>query len=525
MLRFPAWKIVSVMLICLWFVVLALPNVLSDKTLGALPEFIRGDRINLGLDLRGGSYLLLEVDKKSVLKDHIADLRTAVRAELRDKKIGYTVLTVKSDTVQLHIRPDTVPQDVVIGSLLRRIDSGINLETLSDSQYVLSYSDAAKQQKLVSVVAQTIEIIGRRIDETGTREPVIQQQGEGRILLQVPGLDNPQKLKDILGKTAKLTFHMVNHHVGEEQLYSKDMPIGTKIFMSEKEGDMPPRPYALFSEATLSGESLIDANASDDRGNPIVAFRFDTQGARKFADVTKSNIGKQFAVVLDDKVITAPVIRSAILEGRGVIEGSFTRESASDLALLLRAGALPTDVNIIEERSVGPSLGADSIRAGIAAAVIAIALVMIFMLMAYGLFGMFSNIALCFNMVILLGALSWLQATLTLPGLAGIVLTLGMAVDANVLIFERIKEEMASKKSIPTAIERGFNSAFGTILDSNLTTLIAAFALFYFGSGTVKGFAVTLSFGILSSMFSAIMLTRLMIVLWMQKTRPTTLSL
>ncbi len=525
MLHFPKWKIVSVMLVCLWFMMLALPNALNDETLNSLPEFMQGERVNLGLDLRGGSYLLLEIDQDTVKKDHITNLRTAVRSELRDKKIGYKVLKVQGQKVKVTLRPETIPQDLNVKNLFRRIDSGIEINEAGEARYELSYTEEAHQNKISSVVAQTIEIIGRRIDETGTREPVIQQQGEGRILLQVPGLEDPQKLKDILGQTAKLTFHMVNHSVSEEDIYNRNVPLGTKIFMSEQDGGVPPQPYALYSEALLSGESLIDANASDDRGNPIVAFRFDTQGARKFGEITKENIGKQFAVVLDGKVITAPVIRSAILGGSGIIEGNFTRESAQDLALLLRAGALPTDVKIIEERSVGPSLGADSIRAGTVAAVIAVALVIVFMLLSYGLFGLFSNIALCFNIIILLGALSLLQATLTLPGIAGIILTLGMAVDANVLIFERIKEEIAKNQGILKAVDKGFSSAFGTILDSNLTTLIAAFVLFYFGSGTVKGFAVTLSFGILSSMFSAIMLTRLMIVVWMKKTRPKTLPL
>ena len=525
MLHFPKWKIVSVMLVCLWFIVLALPNALDDKTLSALPEFMQGKRVNLGLDLRGGSYLLLEIDQNTVKKDHITNLRTAVRAELRERKIGYKILKVNGQQVHVTLRGDTVSENVNIANIFRRIDAGIEVDKVGENQYELSYTEDAKTKKIASVVEQTIEIIARRIDETGTLEPVIQQQGEGRILLQVPGIADPSEIKRRIGKVAKLTFHMVNHSVSEEEIYNKNTPIGTSIFMSEEDGNIPPRPYALYSEALLSGESLIDANASDDRGNPIVAFRFDTAGARKFGQITKDNIGKQFAVVLDKKVITAPVIRSPILGGSGIIEGNFTRESATELALLLRAGALPTDVSFIEERSVGPSLGVDSIRAGTMAALIAVALVVVFMLLTYGLFGLFSNIALCINLVILLGALSLLQATLTLPGIAGIILTLGMAVDANVLIFERIKEEIAKNNNILKAVDKGFSSAFGTILDSNLTTLIAAFVLFYFGSGTIKGFAVTLSFGILSSMFSAIMLTRLMIVLWINKTRPCKLPL
>ncbi len=518
-LHFPLWKIIVIVAVCLSFIVLALPNALKPEHVASLPSFMQGERVNLGLDLQGGSHLLLEVDGDSVRKDHIAHLRTAIRAELRERKIGYTELVASDNAVTLRVRPDTVKPETNLSGLLRSLDSGVELEELEPSRYQISYTDLAREQKMRSVVTQTIEIIGRRVNETGTKEPIIQQQGEGRILLQVPGLKDPQRLKDVLGQTAKLTFHMVNHAVSEEDTYNKNVPLGTKIVMSEASEGEPARPYALFSEATLSGEALVDAKASDDRGQAIVTFRFDTQGARIFGETTKKNIGKQFAVVLDGKVITAPVIRSAILGGNGMIEGNFTRQSAEDLALLLRAGALPADVTIIEERSVGPSLGADSIAAGKLAAMVAVALVAVFMLLSYGLFGLFSNIALCVNIIILLGALSLLQATLTLPGIAGIVLTLGMAVDANVLIFERIREEAQKGRSILSAVDKGFNSAFGTIIDSNLTTLIAAFVLFYFGSGTVKGFAVTLSFGILSSMFSAIMLTRLMIVLWLKSGR------
>lgn len=524
-LHFPTWKILFIAAICLSFIVFALPNVMSRDAVLSLPEFMQSDRVNLGLDLQGGSHLLLEVDTDTVRKDHIADLRTAIRANLREKKIGYTELVAKNNAVTVTLRPDTLTPDANVRAMLNTVDAGLIIDELAESRYRIRYNEKAQADKMLAVVNQTIEIIGRRVNETGTKEPIIQQQGEGRILLQVPGLSDPQRLKDLLGQTAKLTFHMVNHGVTEDQLYSRQVPLGTKIFMSEPSETEAPRPYALFSEASLSGEALVDANASDDRGQPIVSFRFDTQGARVFGDITKKNIGKQFAVVLDGQVITAPVIRSAILGGSGIIEGNFTRESAEDLALLLRAGALPADLTIIEERSVGPSLGADSIAAGKKAAFVAVILVAVFMLVSYGLFGVFSNIALLVNIIILLGALSLLQATLTLPGIAGIVLTLGMAVDANVLIFERIREEAAKGRSMLSAVDKGFNSAFQTIMDSNLTTLIAAFVLFYFGSGTIKGFAVTLSLGILSSMFSAIMLTRLMIVLWLKSGKRTKLPI
>ncbi len=514
-LYFPGWKIALVFVVCFAALYYALPNLFSKEQLASVHEVLPDERLNLGLDLLGGSHLLLEVDAQGYFNEQYEHLRSAIRSELRDEKIGYTRLETDGEQVTIVVRPETIGEDVSLQTVIRRAADGLEIIKDGEQRYVVTYSDLALQEKRQQLVRQTIEIISRRIDETGTREPIVQQQGDDRILLQVPGLEDPQQLKDILGTTAKMTFHLVNHQVTEQQLFTGDAPLGTMIVYSQSRADDPSRPYALFVEAALSGDRLTDANVGVEAGQPVVSFRFDTEGGRIFGDITQKNIGKQFAIVLDGKVITAPVIRSAILGGSGIIEGGFTQESASNLALLLRAGALPADVTILEERTVGPSLGADSIAAGKLAAMIAIALVAVFMLITYGLFGLFSNIALAMNLALLFGALSLLQATLTLPGIAGIVLTLGMAVDANVLIFERIREEAARGRSLRAAIDKGFSGAFATILDSNITTLIAAFVLFYFGSGTVKGFAVTLSFGILSSMFSAILLTRLMIVTWL----------
>jgi preprotein translocase subunit SecD len=519
MLRFSWWKFTSVIAVCVLFALLALPTILTDKQLKTLPSFLPQSRINLGLDLQGGSHLLLKVDTKGYADQQLNSLRSAIRSSLRAEKIGYTELTIQKGQVAVTVRPETVATGTDIASLLLKSASGLEIKEAEENRYLIGYSQAGLSEKTEQLVSQTIEIISRRIDETGTKELLVQRQGEDRILLQVPGLQDPARLKQLLGTTAKMTFHLVNGAVTDEQLLQRDLPLGTVIVPSEErqEGESISmlRPYALIAEPALSGEALVDANASFENGQAVVAFRFDTQGAQIFGDITKQNIGQQFAIVLDGKVITAPVIRSAILGGSGIIEGNFTPESAADLALLLRAGALPSDVKVLEERTVGPSLGTDSIAAGAKASLVATAFVVLFMVLSYGLFGLFSVVALAMNLVLMTGALSLLQATLTMPGIAGVVLTLGMAVDANVLIFERIREEAAKGKTVLTSIENGFSGAFTTIFDSNLTTLIAAFVLFYFGSGTVKGFAVTLSFGIISSMFTAILVTRLQIVLWL----------
>ncbi len=520
-LRFPAWKITLILVVCfgaIFQISPAITHALLGQGAQSFDRFLPEKRVNLGLDLLGGSHLLLEVDTQSYMDEQLMSLRGAIRAELRERQIGYTTLVVEGGQVQVHVRGETIPDETNIRAVLRQAASGLEVETAGDNRFTVAYTSETLAAKQSQLIAQTIEIISRRIDETGTREPLVQRQGDDRILLQVPGLENPDELKLLLGTTAKMTFHLVNQKVKEDDLYKKNVPLDTIIVPSKQREDEIVRPYALFREAALSGESLVDANMTIDRGQPVVSFRFDTTGARIFGDITRQNTGKQFAIVLDGEVVTAPVINTPILGGSGIIEGGFTNASAEALALLLRAGALPADVTILEERSVGPSLGADSIAAGKMAAFVAIVLVAIFMVLSYGVFGLFSNVALLMNIVLLFAALSLLQATLTLPGIAGIVLTLGMAVDANVLIFERIREESRRGKTVHAAVAKGFDSAFATIIDSNITTLITSCVLFYFGSGMIKGFAVTLSFGILASMFSAILLTRLMIVLWLKRT-------
>ncbi len=527
MLDFPRWKILFILFTILICGASALPNFVPAEYRDQLPSFLPQDTINLGLDLRGGSHLLLEVDFDTYYIERLGNLRNDVRLVLRDDRIGYRGLSLQDEAVIFILREETIDADTDVAKILRGVDDGIEV-TAEGNRYAVRYTEEQREVIKKQVLAQSIEIINRRINETGTKEPTIQQQGTDRILVQVPGLEDPEQLKVILGKTAKMTFHLVNESLSAQQLQSGIVPPGTRLLPSAKGDrfeDGTAVRYPIYAEVALSGEQLTGATATFQQGQPVVQFQFNTTGARKFGKITSENVGKRFAVVLDNQVITAPVIRSPILGGSGIIEGGFTVDGANELALLLRAGALPAPLDIIEERSVGPSLGADSIAAGKLAAIIAVVLVVVFMLITYGLFGLFSDIALIINMILVLGVLSMLQATLTLPGIAGIVLTLGMAVDANVLIFERIREESRNGKTPFAAVDHGFRSAFGTILDSNITTLIAAVILFTFGTGTIRGFAVTLSIGIISSMFSAILLTRLMVVVWLKSKRPKTLAL
>jgi preprotein translocase subunit SecD len=518
MLEFPQWKKITVWLICLWFMLLALPNFLDDAQRSEWPEFLPQKTLNLGLDLQGGSHLQLEVDFNHYLKEQLDNLAEEVRASLREQRMRYRDIRTKDGVVSFEVSSD--PE--AVEDLVAEIDPLLNFTAVGGERFHVSYDDRQRARMKAKLLEQSIQIVNRRINETGTREPIIQRQGEDRILVQVPGLDDPEKLKELLGRTAKMTFHMVDIRVSDQDIAEHNIPPGTRVILGaedESNKGFPPRRYAVKSRVMLSGDMLTDASATYEQGSPVVAFKFNSRGARKFAEITQKYVGQPFAVVLDGRVVTAPVIESPILAGSGIIRGTFTVETANDLALLLRAGALPAPLKVVEERTVGPSLGADSIAAGEKAALLAVGLIMVFMLVSYGRFGLYADFSLLMNMVLIMGALSLLQATLTLPGIAGIVLTFGMAVDANVLIFERIREEIRLGKSARAAIEQGFRSAFGTIMDANITTLIAAVLLFYFGTGTIKGFAVTLSIGILSSMFSAILLTRLLVYGWANRTR------
>lgn len=538
MLQFSNFKITGILLVVFLGFVFSLPNFVSENTRASWPDLLPHNALNLGLDLRGGSHLLLAVDIDTVTREKLEALIGDVRSELREASIGYRGLGISENTVVFALTDSTQQQAAI--EAIRSIDQGTLVGLLNSGQTSnelaveadgadgvrVSFTEAAEVARNNKTVQQSIEIIRRRVDELGTTEPVIQRQGDTRVLVQVPGLDDPQRLKDLLGQTAKLNFHLVDPNVSAyEVLNGGRQPAGTQIVYTETD---PPVPYLIQRRVMVSGERLVDANMGFDptTGAPEVDFRFDAVGGKRFGDVTKANIGRPFAIVLDGKIVSAPVIQTAILGGSGRITGNFTVQEANDLAILLRAGALPAPMNVLEERTVGPGLGADSVAAGEKALSVGFAAVIIFMLLSYRLFGMFANIALVVNLFLIMGVLSALQATLTLPGIAGIVLTVGMAVDANVLIFERIREEMRDGRTAIVATDLGYSRALGTIMDANITTLLAAIILFQLGSGPIRGFAVTLGVGIVTSVFTGFVLTRLFVALWLKRqTRDVVLPL
>jgi len=530
MLFFARWKIILTITVSVLGVLLALPNFMSQSTLSALPNWLPAQQINLGLDLRGGSHLLLEVEAQAVIAERLDSIRGDVRRVLRQgDNIGYTGLRATDNEVRVRIRDTADMKEALERLSTLSVPIQTNLFSAASARDIiveehdaglvtLRLSEEAVTQRIRSAVEQSIEIVRRRIDELGTTEPTIQRQGTDRILVQVPGLDDPERLKELIGKTAKLAFRLVDVSVGTQQALEGRIPADSELIYGE-DGEI--EPYVVKRRVMVSGEDLVDAQPgfSQQTNEPIVTFRFDSSGGRRFGQVTQANVNRPFAIVLDNKVISAPVIREPILGGTGQISGGFSVQEANDLAILLRAGALPAPMQILEERTVGPGLGADSIIAGEFAASIGAIAVVVFMIVAYGLFGIFANFALIVN-VMMIFVLSLLQATLTLPGIAGIVLTIGMAVDANVLIFERIREEIAAGKTPISAIETGYSRAIGTILDANITTFLAAFILFQLGSGPVRGFAVTLAIGIITSVFTAVTLTRLVVSVWVRRTRP-----
>ncbi len=528
-MHFSTWRAFAIIVVAALICAIAIPNVLSQATFDALPSALKRKMV-LGLDLQGGSHLLLQVDADFVRKEKSENLRDDVRRVLREAKIGYTNLALQGQTVSVRIREEKDVQEALrklreLSQSLTGVFSGSNIQDLEISEngglIRLTITQAGITQRVGQSVEQSIEIVRKRVDELGTVEPSIQRQGLDRILVQVPGLDNPKRLIDLIGQTAKLTFRMVDMTTSVQQAQAQP-PADAEVLPSN-DG----QPYVIEKRIVVAGEDLIDAQPGTDQrsGEWVVNFRFNSSGSRRFANATRDNVGRPFAIVLDNKVISAPVIREPILAGAGQISGSFTAQSANDLAILLRAGALPAPLTVIEERTVGPGLGADSISAGIKAAWIGSLFVVLFMLVTYGVFGLFANIAVAVNVGMILGILSMLGATLTLPGIAGIVLTVGIAVDSNVLIYERIREEVRAGRSALSALNAGFDRALATILDSNLTTFIAAAVLFYVGTGPVRGFAVTFGLGILTTLFTAFTFTRLLVALWYHWWRPKTLPI
>lgn len=552
MLQFESWKRVLIWVTCVLGLLLALPNGFYTRVeqhndaataieLGAdtpdnqtmlaqWPNFMPSNLVNLGLDLRGGAHLLAEVHVEDVYQARMEATWPEVRDALRP--LRSTVGTIRkqpseADVLRVRIgNIDGMPEALAAVRLLARpVQSltgiGFNdIEVRAQGDIItVTMSDPEKVATDERTMQQSLEIVRRRIDEVGTREPTIQRQGTERILIQVPGIGSASELKDIIGTTARLTFNPVISRTGDE---NANAGAGNSVVPSL---DEPGLYYIIENAPVVAGDDLVDAQPSfDQNGGAAVSFRFNTTGARRFGDYTANNIGSPFAIVLDNEVVSAPTIQSHIPGGSGIITGQFTVEQTTNLAVLLRAGALPAKLTFLEERTIGPELGQDSIDAGKIATMVAFGAVLVFMFLSYGLFGLFANVALIINVGLIFGLLSLIGATLTLPGIAGIVLTVGMAVDANVLVFERIREELKTSKGPARAIELGYEKALSAILDANITTFITAVILFAVGSGPVRGFAITLGLGILTSVFTAIYVTRLMVVIWFERRRPKTIE-
>jgi preprotein translocase subunit SecD len=548
MLHFPLWKRLLVIGLVLAGFVVAFPNLFYDRVERAndarelaertgqpagpeadlWPGWLPSGLVNLGLDLRGGAHLLVEVAREDVYADRLEGMWPQVRDAIRGLgEVAGTVRRVESPPDELRVRignEAALPQAAeAVRGLAQPVFSltgagARDLDVIIDgSDLVIRLTAAEKAAIDERTMEQSLEIIRRRVDETGTREPTIQRQGADRILIQVPGIGSAEELMEIIGRTARLSFH----HVVSRTTSPDASPGLENIVVPSMDEDGVY--YLLERRAVVTGEQLVDAQpAFDQNGRPAVNFRFNPQGGAAFGRYTAANIGNPFAIVLDNEVISAPVIQSHIPGGTGIITGNFTVEESTNLAILLRSGALPAEIRVLEQRTVGPELGQDSIDAGSRAAIVAMVAVLAFMALTYGTFGLIANVALIVNLVLVFALLTAIGATLTLPGIAGLVLTIGMAVDANVLIFERIREELKTAKGPARAIDQGFDKALSAIIDANVTTLIVAVILYALGSGPVRGFAVTLSLGVICSMFTALMVTRLMIAFWFQRKRPKT---
>ena len=531
MLDFPKWKVWSIVAAIVLGFLFAAPNFISERQAARIPAGLPSSQLSLGLDLRGGSHLMLEASTDDVRKTKLETLEETVRAELRQTDGGATAFTDLStaDGRLSLIVTDPARLDTAVEALRKvtRPLSGISgardveVDVVDGNKIVMTETDAGIAVSIDNAMAQAVEVIRKRIDELGTREPTIVRQGANRIVVQVPGLQDPSALKALLGKTAKLEFKLVDVAADPAEVAQGRTPPGSQILPS-----LEGLPIVVRRRAIISGDQLVDSQVSSDQnGAPAVSFRFDSTGGRRFAQATQENVGKPFAIILDGKVISAPNINEPILGGSGIISGSYTTASANELAILLRSGKLPVELKVVEERTVGPDLGADSIRAGAIAAIVAVIAVSLLMIATYGRFGVYSVVALFINIVMILGIMSVGGFTLTLPGIAGLVLTIGAAVDANVLINERIREEQRKGRGVIASVEVGFRDATRTIWDANSLNIIVAIIMFIFGSGPIKGFAVVLSIGIATSVFTAVTVVRLMASRWLAAARPAALSI
>jgi SecD/SecF fusion protein len=538
MLQFPNWyKVVTALVIALG-ILFALPNALPGWVVARMPSWLPTSSVTLGLDLQGGSYVLLEVGIDQVYKDKLETLTADIRVRLRKAHIGYTNLQANPDSVSLRIL-DTARYDeaksildelnpAVGGSLLSVGARSFDIVEPGHQTIVMKMTDAFRTATQESTMSESLEVVRRRIDALGTREPTITREGDNRIVVQVPGLSDPQRLIDDLGKTGKMTFQLVDEAGDAQQAARGLVPLGDELLPQAKEKNGVRLPPLLVERRILvNGDRLKTARQDYDqeKGEPDIAFSFDTVGAREFGDATRTNVGHRFAIVLDKEILTAPTIITPILGGSGQITGNFTVQSANDLAGIIESGALPAPLHPIEQRTVGAELGADQVNAGKISALGGLALICLFMVLRYGLFGLFADVALMLNIVFLMAILTMFGATLTLPGIAGIVLTMGMAVDANVLIYERIREEQRNGRTIIASIDQGFRRAFTTIFDANFTHMIASLILFTLGSGPVRGFAVALGVGILTSFYTSFNVTRLIVITWLKNARPKQLAL
>ncbi|GGE07024.1 hypothetical protein GCM10011529_11770 [Polymorphobacter glacialis] len=529
MLDFPQWKVWSIAATIFFGFLFAAPNFLTEQQAASLPSWVPSKQLSLGLDLRGGSHLMLEASTDDVRKTKLETLEETVRSELRQVPggaVAFTDMSTSGGQLSLVVT-DPARIDAAVEAL-RKVTQPIGglggardveVTVAGDSRIVLTETDAGVAASIDNAMAQAVEVIRKRIDELGTREPTIVRQGQNRIVVQVPGLQDPAALKALLGKTAKLEFKLVDVNADAAEVAAGRAPPGSQILPMLDGGSI-----AVRRRAIINGDQLVDSQVSQDQnGSPAVSFRFDSTGGRRFAQATRDNVGKPFAIVLDGKVISAPNINEPILGGSGIISGSYTVATANELAILLRSGKLPVELKVVEERTVGPDLGADSIRAGTIAAIVAVLAVSLIMVTVYGRFGVYSVIALIVNVILILGVMSGAGFTLTLPGIAGLVLTIGAAVDANVLINERIREEQRKGRGVIPSVEVGFRDATRTIWDANSLNIIVAVIMFIFGSGPIKGFAVVLSIGIATSVFTAVTLVRLMASRWLFKARPSVL--
>ncbi|KPF73318.1 preprotein translocase subunit SecD [alpha proteobacterium AAP81b] len=528
MLDLPPWKIWSIYITIALGLIFAAPNFLSERQAAALPDYLPNRQLSLGLDLRGGSHLMLEATTEDVRKAKLEALEDTVRSELRQVSgggVAFTDLSLADGRLSVTI---TDPARVeAAATALRKATQPIGAlgavrdidVTVAGNRLVLSETEAGITAAINGAMEQAVEVIRRRIDELGTREPTIVRQGANRIVVDVPGLQDPTALKALLGKTAKLEFKLVDVGADPNEVAQGRVPPGSQL-LTTTEG----QPIVVKRRAIISGDELVDSQVSQDQnGSPAVSFRFNSTGGKKFGRATQENVGKPFAIILDNKVISAPNINEPILGGAGIISGSYTIQTANELAILLRSGKLPVELQVVDERTVGPDLGKDSIDKGAIAAIVAVLAVSLLMILCYGRFGVYAVIALALNVVLILAVMSVGGFTLTLPGIAGMVLTIGAAVDANVLINERIREEQRKGRGVVHSVEVGFKEATRTIWDANSLNIIVAIIMFAFGSGPIKGFAVVLSIGIATSVFTAVTVVRLMVARWLQRGRPVAL--